>query len=393
MERIYFDHNATTAPDIKVREAVALALEQGFGNPSSLHWFGQQARKLVEDARESVAAFLGAKNPLEIVFTSGGTEANYLAVQGAAQALAKKGKRIVTSVIEHPSVEEACRDLAAQGFEVITVPVERSGRVSVEAVREALTPETILVTVMAANNETGVVQPIAEIGALCRERKILFHTDAVQYAGKLKIDVAEWPVDLLSISGHKFYGPKGVGALWVKKGVSLRPRQKGGGQENGLRGGTENVPGISGLGAAAALAKTELRDWTKHLTKLRDLLENTVLENIPDAIVNGDRGHRVPNTTNISFLGAEGEAILLSLDLLGLGVSTGSACSSGASDPSHVLVAMGLAPEHVRCSIRFSLGKDNTAAEVQIAIRELTAAVARIRNIAGDTGRPDKSCR
>ena len=382
MERIYLDHNATTRPAAEVVAAVRGALEDGWGNPSSMHWFGQSARKAEEEAREKVAAFLGA-DPAGVIFVSGGTEANYLAIRGAALARTGQKGRIITSGIEHPSVSGACRSLESLGFEIVTVPVDREGRVAPEAVAAALNEETVLVSIMTANNETGAIQPISEIGRLVKARGALMHTDAVQAAGKIKIEAADWPVDLLSISGHKFYGPKGVGALYIRKGVQLAPQQRGGGQEGGIRGGTENMPGIIGLGAAAALAAGQLETWSRRISRLRDLLESQLLRRVPHTIVNGDREHRVPNTSNLSFPGAEGEAVLISLDLKGVAVSTGSACSSGGTEPSHVILAMGVPPEEARCSIRFSLGKDNTEAEIMAAAEAVVESVKRIREIAG----------
>lgn len=381
MDRIYFDNNATTRPDPRVREAVLAVIEQDFGNPSSLHWFGQKAGSLVEDARDAVAALLGAE-PARITFTSGGTEANNLAIIGVATANQDKGRTIVTSAIEHPSTMDACRELKKLGFEIITVPVGNRGRINPEAVAEAINDDTVLVSIMAANNETGMLQPIGEIGAIAKERGVLFHTDAVQQAGKVKIDVGSSPVDLLSISAHKFYGPKGVGALWIKKGVKITPRNLGGGQEMGVRGGTENVPGVVGLGTAASIASAELDSWREHTGKLRDALEKNILSRVSGAVINGDTKNRVPNTTNISFPGAEGEAILINLDLKGVAVSTGSACSSGATEHSHVLEAMKIPPRQIQSAIRFSLGKDNTIEEVDKTVEAVAESVERIRSIA-----------
>lgn len=381
MERIYLDHNATTRPDPRVVQAVKEALEDDWGNPSSLHWFGQKARKRLEEARESVAAFIGGE-PTEITFTSGGTESNNMAVMGAVTAMEGKGKRIITSTIEHPSVRSTCRSLVARGFDLVEVPVDGSGRVDPQAVAEAMTPDAILVTIMAANNETGVVQPVDEIGRLARERGVLFHTDAVQMAGKLGIDVGSWPVDMLSIAGHKFYGPKGVGALWVKKGLRIAPRNLGGGQEMGMRGGTENIPGICGLGRAAEIARAERGQWETRIRGLRDRFEKKALEKIENAEVHGDLDNRLPNTSSISFPGAEGEAVAITLDLKGVAVSTGSACSTGATSPSHVLMAMGLSARQCETALRISLGKDNTREEIDRAVELLAEAVARIRSIA-----------
>ncbi|HUT53164.1 MAG TPA: cysteine desulfurase family protein [bacterium] len=382
MDRIYFDHNATTRPDSTVRDAVVDALENLWGNPSSLHWFGQRVNALIEDAREAVARLINA-DPAEIIFTSGGTEANNLAIMGAAFRDPGKRGRVITSTIEHPSVRSTVRNLATHGINIVEVPVSGGGRVDPEAVAAAITDDTVLITIMAANNETGMIQPIEEIGRTAKEHGVLFHTDAVQAAGKIKIDAQKWPVDMITIAAHKFYGPKGVGALWLRRGLKIKPRQLGGGQEAGLRAGTENIPGIAGLGAAARLASANLEKWSKHISGLRDLLEKQILARMPDAIVNGDPAHRVPNTTSISFMGAEGEAVAINLDLKGIAVSTGSACSTGANEPSHVLLAQGMTPRQAECAIRFSLGKDNTEAEVRRAIEAVTEAVAKVRSISG----------
>jgi cysteine desulfurase len=382
MDRIYLDHNATTPPDPAVREAMIKALETDWGNPSSMHRFGQRAGGLIEEARESVAALLGA-DPARIAFTSGGTEADNLAVIGAAFANSEKRRRIVTSAIEHPAVRAACARMKKHNFEVIETPVDLGGRVDLDAINDAINDRTVLVSVMAANNETGVIQPIEEIGRIARERGALFHTDAVQYAGKLPIDVKEWPVDLLSISAHKFYGPKGAGALWVGNGVKLNPRTFGGGQEMGIRTGTENVAGIAGLGAAASLVVEKLDAWNAHIGKLRNLLEEEIINRIEGALVNGDVENRVSNTTNVSFPGAEGEAVSINLDLKGVAVSTGSACASGATQASHALLAMGLPARRAETAIRFSLGKDNTEEEVMKALDALVESVSRVRSISG----------
>jgi cysteine desulfurase len=379
MKRIYLDHNATTPVDPAVKSAMAAALDE-FGNPSSSHWFGQRAAARVEEAREEVAALLGASTG-EIYFTSGATEANNTALRGVAYALAAKGRRIVTSTIEHPSVLQVCQDLEKRGFEVAYVPAGPSGRVQPEAVAAAVNGDTILISIMTANNETGVVQPVAEIGRIARERGVLFHTDAVQAVGKLGVDLREQPVDLLSLSGHKFYGPKGVGVLYVRSGVRLQARMLGGGQERGIRAGTENVPGIAGLGAAALLVTARGQDWPARIAAMRDRFESLILDSIADVVVNGDREHRLPNTSNMSFKDAEGEAVSITLDLKGVAVSTGSACSSGAAHPSSVLGSMGLPPRQVDCALRFSLGKDNTMEEVEQAAALVKEAVEKIRSI------------
>jgi len=382
LERVYLDHNGTTRPDPRVIEAVLEALRDDWGNPSSMHWFGQRARKRLEDARDEVAALINAL-PGEVYFTSGGTEANNLAIFGAAAAVKDGRNKVVTTNIEHPSVRAACRELASRGFEVVEVPVDQAGRVDPDAVADSIDDKTALVTVMAANNETGVIQPVKQIGETARQKEVLFHTDAVQCAGKIKIDVKDWSVDMLSISGHKVYGPKGTGALWVKKGVSPAPRSLGGGQESGVRGGTENMPGIVGFGKAARIAQEEMDRWAERIKAMRDRFEKALLHEIEGVQVNGDRSNRLPNTTNMTFDRAEGEALLINLDMKGVAVSTGSACSTGAAEPSHVLVAMGLTTRQCESAIRFSLGKDNTHEQIDYAVRAVAESVNRIRSIGG----------
>lgn len=380
MDRIYLDHNATTRPDPRVCAAIAAELEQDWGNPSSMHWFGQRAAKLLEESREHVAAMLGA-DAAEVTFTSGGTEGNNLAIIGAVYSHMGRGRRIVTSPIEHPSVQAACRRMKAEGFEVFEAEVDNGGRVIVDSVAELAKDGTVLITIMAANNETGVIQPIPEIGKIARERGILFHTDAVQWAGKLPLNLHAWPVDLATISGHKFYGPKGIGAMYMRKGLRVISRNLGGGQERGLRSGTENMPGIAGMGEAAKIATAEISSWVERMSRLRDRFEDLIIEGVPEAKINGDRANRVPNTSNISFAGAEGEAILISLDLKGVAISTGSACSTGSGEPSHVLSSMGLTIRQCETAIRFSLGKDNTEAEIERAAALVTEVVGKIRAI------------
>jgi cysteine desulfurase len=379
-DRIYIDNNATPKPDSRVVEEMLKVLGDDFGNPSSGHFFGQRAAALLETAREHAAKLIGA-DPLDIVFTSGGTEANNLALRGAL-APGQPG-RIVTSQVEHPSVRATMRDLAKQGFELVELPVDGKGNLDLDLVEKQINADTRLVSIMAANNETGVIFPIQEIGRICQRNGALFHVDAVQFAGKMPVDLATLPVDLLSYSGHKIHGPKGVAILFVRKGVPLAPRQTGGGQERGLRPGTENVPGIIGLGEAARLALAELGPRAEHCRALRDRLETAILAAVPTAVVNGDRERRLPNTANISFPGAEGEAVSMTLDLKGVAVSTGSACSSGHSEPSHVLTAMGLPYEIASTALRLSVGKDNTEAEIDRAASIIIEAVTRIRSISG----------
>ena len=376
MHRVYLDNNATTPVLPEVLEAMRPYFGEHFGNASSIHHHGQETRAAVERARESVAALLGCRAS-EIVFTSGGTEADNLAIFGLARA----GDHIITSTIEHHAVLNACKHLAAKGCEVTYVPVDGRGLVDPADVKRAIRPNPKLISIMLANNETGVVQPVAEIGKIAAEADIYFHTDAVQAAGKIPIDVNKIGCDLLTISGHKIHGPQGVGALYIRKGTQLEPMLYGGSHERSRRAGTENVPGIVGLGKAAelALAGFERGDDIK-ISAARDHLERELLE-IEATGLNGEGVPRVPNTTNIYFDGIEGEALVIALDLKGLAVSTGAACSSGAIEPSHVLSAMGLRPERARASIRFSLGKQNSAEDIEFALATVPETVSRLREI------------
>jgi len=380
--RVYLDYNATTPVAPAVLEAMLPFLSDNFGNAGSVHTPGQRARAAVDAARESVAALICAK-PGEIVFTSGGTEADNLALFGSVAASAKPRKHIITTAIEHHAILHSCEELERQGVEVTVVPVGQSGNsqgiVDPEDIRRALRPETILISAMHANNELGVIQPIEEIGRIATAAGVRFHCDAVQSAGKVPLDVNCLGVDLLSISAHKFCGPKGVGALYVRSGTPLAPRFFGGHAERDRRPGTENVPGIVGIGKAAELARTLLAEDSARIGALRDRLEMALLERIPAARVNGDRSHRVPNTTNMSFPGAGGEALLISLDLQGIACSTGAACSSGSTEPSHVLLAAGLSRDDARSSLRFSLGRPTTAEEIDCAISVIPSVVERIR--------------
>jgi len=379
--RVYLDNNATTPVLPEVLEAMRPFFGERFGNASSIHHHGQETRAAVERARESVARLLGCRAS-EVVFTGGGTEADNLAIFGIAQA----GDHVISSTIEHHAVLNACKHLAANGFEVTYVPVDGRGLVNPEDVERALRPNTKLITIMLANNETGVVQPIAEIGKIAAEADVYFHTDAVQAAGKIAIDVNKIGCDLLTISGHKFHGPQGVGALYVRKGTRLEPMLYGGSHERSRRAGTENVPGIVGLGKAAelALAGFERGDEIK-MAAARDHLERELLEieatGLNGAGSNRERPPRVPNTTNVYFDGIEGEALVIALDLKGLAVSTGAACSSGAIEPSHVLTAMGLSRDRAKASIRFSFGKQNTREDVEFALGLIPETVARLREL------------
>jgi cysteine desulfurase len=379
LQRIYFDHNATTPLHEAVSDAMVAALREDFGNPSSVHHFGQRAKAAVDHARSAVATLIGAE-PSDVVFTSGGTESDNLAIRGAAEALERTGRvHLVASAIEHEAVLNTLKALARRGWYTTLLPVGESGLVSSDALRAALTDQTALVSVMHANNEIGTVQSVAELARLTHERGALFHTDAVQSAGKIPVDVKALGVDLLSISAHKFYGPKGIGALWVRRGLRLLPVLTGGKQERNRRAGTENVPGIVGMGAAAAHARGTMADEAARLATLRDRLEEGILRAVPGTAVNGARAPRVPNTTNISFDRVEAESLLIALDLEGIAVSTGSACSSGTLEPSHVLKAMGFPPHRTQNSIRFSLGSANTEAELDRVIAVLPRIVEKLR--------------
>ena len=377
MRRVYLDNNATTPVLPEVFEAMRPYFAEHFGNASSIHHHGQETRAAVERARESVAALLGCRAS-EVVFTSGGTEADNLAISGVTQP----GDHVITSTIEHHAVLNSCKHLEAIGCEVTYVPVDGRGSVDPDDVRRALRPGTRLITIMMANNETGVVQPLEQIGKIAAEADVYFHTDAVQAAGKVPIDVKRLGCDLLSISGHKLHAPQGVGALYVGKGTILQPMFHGGSHERSRRAGTENVPGIIGLGKAAELAREALnRGDLAQMSAMRDQIEERILSEVEATGVNGKGAPRVPNTTNIHFDYIEGESLVIALDLKGLAVSTGAACSSGAIEPSHVLTAMGLPSEIARASLRFSLGKQNTPEEIQFALDLVPQTVARLRDL------------
>lgn len=375
MPRVYFDNNATSPALPEVLEAMQPYFGERFGNASSIHGYGQQARAAVEFARESVSALLGCRTS-EIVFTSGGTEADNLAIFGVAAA----GDHVITSAVEHHAVLNACKRLEAEGCSVTYLPVDGQGVVDPGDVRRALRPETRLLTVMTANNETGVRQPVEDIGRIALEAETYFHTDAVQAVGKVPVDVGQIGCDLLTLSAHKLHGPQGVGALYVRKGTELSPMLYGGRHERSRRAGTENVPGIVGLGRAAELAARKLAAGDASLKGMRDRLES-LLRNIEGARVNGGSAPRVPQTLSMCFDGIEGEALVIALDLQGLAVSTGAACSSGAIEPSHVLLAMGLPAERARASVRFSLGQQNTMDEVTLAAGLVHESVGRLREL------------
>ncbi len=377
MRRVYLDNNATTPLLPEVFEAMRPYFAERFGNASSIHHHGQETRAAVENARESVAELFGCRAS-EIVFTSGGTEADNLAISG----LAKGGDHVITSSIEHHAVLHACRHLDETGCEVTYLPVDGRGLVDPGDARRALRPNTKLISIMMANNETGVLQPVEEIGRIAAEAGILFHTDAVQAAGKVATEVARIGCHALSISGHKMHAPQGVGALYVKKGTRIQPLFYGGRHERSRRAGTENVPGIVALGKAAQLAKEALdRGDDKNVAALRDRLEQGILGQVDEAGVNGRGAPRVPSTTNLHFDHIDGEAIVIALDLKGLAISTGAACSSGAIEPSHVLLAMGLRPDQARASIRFSLGKQTTADDIDFALALVPETIARLREL------------
>jgi cysteine desulfurase len=377
---VYMDHSATTPPRQEVAEHVRQQSLYNFGNASSVHTPGQKAKASLEESREKIARNLGA-SPDEIIFTSGGSESNNLAIKGVAQALGATGRHIITSAVEHPSALKPCEWLEESGFDVTYLPVDETGRVSCESLADAVRSDTILVSIMTANNEVGTLQPIAELAKVARDADVLFHTDAVQAAGKVSLDVEEFGVDLLTISGHKFYGPKGVGVLYRRKGTRLKAVQLGGHHEGNLRAGTENVPGIAGMALALELACDELPEERNRLSELRDRLQAGILERIGDVIVNGHPESRVPHILNVSVKGVEGESLLLGLDALGVAASSGSACTSGTLDPSHVLTAMGIPPEIAHGSVRFSLGRENTVEDVDYVLDVFPQVVKRFRDM------------
>jgi len=387
MNRIYLDHNATTAVDPAVLDAMLPYFASDFGNASSIHTFGQRARAAVETAREQVATLVGAR-PQEIVFTSGGTESDNHSIFGVAlpsltpsTSITSTSPHVITTTIEHEAVLNACQALKKQGVAVTYLPVDRQGLVNLDDLRHALRPETVLISVMHANNELGTLQPLTELGRIAAESDVYFHTDAVQSAGKIPVDVKSLQLDLLSISGHKLYAPKGIGALFIKSGTRLRQFLYGGHHQRGFRPGTENVAGIVGLGKAAELAHVSLEKDAARVSRLRDTLEHGILARIPDSRVNSANAPRTPNTSNILFPGLEGEALVIALDLKGLACSTGAACSSGAVEPSHVLTAIGLPAADARASIRFSLGRHTTESEIAAALELIPAAVAHLRKL------------
>jgi len=376
--KIYLDYAATTPLHPEVLKAMLPYLTEIYGNPSSVHSLGQEAKEALEQSRQKLANLIGARNE-EIVFTSGGTEADNLAIKGVAFANRQKGDHIITSRIEHHAVIETCRWLEKEGFSVTYLPVDAHGTVSPDDVRRALTSRTILISIMHANNEIGTIEPIAEISKIAHEAEVYLHTDAVQTVGHIPVNVNELGVHLLSLSAHKFYGPKGVGALYVRKGTKIASVLHGGGQEKGYRSGTENIAGIVGLGKAAELAKQEMVEEMPRLTALRDYLIDGILNNISDVRLNGHPVERLPNNVHISVAYVEGEAMLLNLDLAGICVSTGSACSSVRLEPSHVLTALGLTPTQAHGSIRFTLGKWTTKADIDTVLHVFPQVVSKLR--------------
>jgi cysteine desulfurase len=378
MARIYLDHNASTPVRAEVLEAMAPYFGEKCGNASSAHAFGQESRGAIEEARAAVASFLNA-SPGEIVFTSGGTESDNLAVIGGARALRPQGRHVVSSAIEHDAVRHAVDLLEREGFEVTRVPPAPTGRVAPEAVEAAIRPDTIIVTVMASNNENGVIQPIAEIGAICAARGVVFHTDAVQAAGKIPIDVKAWQVTMATITAHKFYGPKGAGALYVKSGFKPAPLQVGGEHEKGRRAGTENVPAIVGLARACQLAGEDVASTAARLAALRDRLESGIQRRIPQVVIHGAGAPRVCNTSHISFVGVEGEHVVLGLDMKGVAVSAAAACKTGSAHPSHVLLSMGVPPAVAQAAVRFSLGRSTTEAEIARVLEIAPTVVEKLR--------------
>src|SRR5712692_5266844 len=380
MNRYYFDHNATTPVAPEVFEAMRPCFTETYGNASSIHFFGQQAKLLLEQARRQVAGLLHAR-PTEIVFTSGGTEANNLAILGAVRSSNRSERHVITTTFEHPCVLDACRQLEREGVDVTYVRVGSDGVVSPDDIRAALRPSTVLVSVMCANNELGTVQPIREIAAIAHEAGAYMHSDGVQATGKIAVDVQELGVDLYGLSGHKIYGPKGAGALYIRRGTRLERILFGGHHERDRRPGTENVAGLVGLGKAAEAAQRDLPSESERLRALRDRLERALLERIPFSGLNGKNAPRVPNTTNVYFDFVEGEAMVIALDLRGMAVSTGAACSSGSVEPSHVLTAIGLSAERARASMRFSLGKQNTEDQVESLVEAVEASVVHLRKL------------
>lgn len=378
MKRIYLDHSATTRVDTRVLESMLPYFNEMFGNASSLHSFGQEAADALSFSREQVAATIGAE-PQEIIFTSGGTESDNMAIKGAAYISSSRGKHVISSVIEHPAVLHTCRQLEKEGFEVTYVPVDNEGILDMQFLEDSIREDTILISIMHANNEIGTVQPIKEISELIRGRGIILHTDAVQSVGKIPVDVNELGVDMLSISSHKIHGPKGVGALYLRNGVNIVPIVQGGGHERGLRPGTENIPGIVGFAKAMTIVREQLETDSRNMQYLRDHMIKKIRSKIPYTKLNGHENKRLPNNVNMSFRYVEGESLLMLLDMKGVAVSTGSACSSKSQKVSHVLTSIGLGADYIHGSLRFTLGRENTMEEIDLAVGLLEEAVMKLR--------------
>ncbi|MCJ7508703.1 MAG: cysteine desulfurase NifS [candidate division Zixibacteria bacterium] len=390
MRKIYLDHSATTPVHPEVLEAMLPYFREHFGNASSTHSWGREARVVLEECRERVAGYFGA-SPKEIFFTSGGTESDNLAIKGVAWSNENKGKHIITSSIEHHAVLESCKYLSKQGYEITYLPVDKYGLVNPEDVKNAIKSDTILVSIMHINNEVGAIEPIGEIGKITKEKGVYFHTDAVQSAGKLPIDINKLNIDMFSLSAHKLYGPKGVGLIYIRQGTRITPLSHGGHHEKGKRAGTENVTGIVGLAKAIEIGHRDMDEYNKKMKLLADTFYKKLNEKIPDIFLNGSPDKRYCGIMNISFKGVEGESIILSLDMKGVAVSSGSACTSGSLEPSHVLAAMGIAPELAQGSIRFSFGWDNTLEDIDYVIEVLPEIINRLRQMS-PIYQVDKSC-
>jgi len=380
MKKIYMDHNATAPVHPAVLDAILPYYKDSYGNASSVHTFGREARIAMENAREKIAEFIGAQ-PGEIIFTSGGTEADNFAIVGTANQNAEKGKHIITTAIEHPAVMNTCKHLEKRGFDVTYLGVDRYGVVDLDALREAIRDDTILITIMYANNEIGTVEPMKEIGEIANEKGIILHSDAVQAVGKIPVNVDEAGIDLMSISAHKLYGPKGVGVLYMRRGTKVERLMRGGHQERNLRPGTENVPGILGLGKAVEIAASDMKEEGKRLFRITEKLRIGLQDQLERVFANSHPTERLPNTMNLSFDYLEGESILLNLDIKGVAVSTGSACTSGSLEPSHVMLALGLPVATAQGAIRFSLGRFNTEADVDYVLEELPPIIKRLRSM------------
>lgn len=380
MRRIYLDHAATTPVDPRVAEAMIAVYREQHGNPSSIYAEGRAARALVDEARERVAAAIGAE-PSEIVFTSGGTEADNLALRGTVRTFREKGDHVIVSAIEHHAVLDTAHELEAEGVQLTVVPVNRYGRVDAEEIGELINERTVLVSIMHANNEIGTVEPIVEIGQICRERGVVFHADAVQTVGALEVDVRTLPVDLVSLNAHKFYGPKGVGALYVRKGTPFHPTQTGGGQERNRRAGTENVAGVVGMGTALQLAVESRAVESARLVQLRDRLIEGMRQRVDDVVVNGHPIERLPNNVSFCFREVQGESLIIALDLAGIAASTGAACTTGSLEPSHVLLAIGLSRELAQGSLRLTLGRSTTEEDIEYVLEQLPEIVHRLRRV------------